>query len=57
MVLRDRIRNRSGFGPATNTNVYRLTQTGTTFHAIRTSDDALLPQEDSDHGHAPCGAS
>jgi alpha-beta hydrolase superfamily lysophospholipase len=42
---------RHGTGP----NVYRITQTGSTFHAIRTNDDPLLTKEISEHGHAPWG--
>ena len=47
------------YGPGarhgTGTNVYRLTQTGSTFHAIRTNDDPLLTKEVAEHGHAPWG--
>ena len=47
------------YGPGarhgTGTNVYRLTQTGITFHAIRTNDDPLLTKEVAEHGHAPWG--
>jgi len=47
------------YGPGarhgTGTNVYRLTQTGSTFHAIRMNDDPLLTKEIAEHGHAPWG--
>ena len=47
------------YGPGarhgTGTNVYRLTQTGSTFHAIRMNDDPLLTKEVAEHGHSPWG--
>ena len=42
---------RNGTGP----NVYRITQTGSAFKAVRTKDDALLTKEVAEHGHAPWG--
>ena len=47
------------YGPAardgSGTNVYRITQTGSTFAAIRTKDDPLLTKEDTERGHASWG--
>ena len=47
------------YGPAvrdgTGTNVYRITQTGSAFQAIRTKDDPLLTKEATEHGHSPWG--
>jgi hypothetical protein len=47
------------YGPAardgTGTNVYRITQTGSAFQAIRTKDDPRLTQEATEHGHSPWG--
>jgi hypothetical protein len=42
---------RDGTGP----NVYRITQAGSAFRAIRTKDDSLLTKEVTEHGHAPWG--
>ena len=47
------------YGPGarhgTGTNVYRLTQRGSAFQAMRMTDDPLLTKEAAEHGHAPWG--
>ena len=47
------------YGPGardgTGTNVYRITQTGSAFRAIRTTDDPLLTKEATERGHSPWG--
>jgi uncharacterized protein YqgV (UPF0045/DUF77 family) len=47
------------YGPAarfgTYPNVYRITQTGSTFSAIRTKDDPPLTKEATELGHSPWG--
>ncbi len=47
------------YGPGarhgTGANVYRITQTGSAFTAIRTKDDPLLTKEATEHGHSPWG--
>ena len=42
---------RHGTGP----NVYRITQTGGVFSAVRTKDDLLLTKEVIEQGHSPWG--
>jgi len=42
---------RHGTGP----NVYRITQTGGVFGAVRTKDDLLLTKEVIEQGHSPWG--
>lgn len=47
------------YGPGardgTGTNVYRITQNGSAFQAIRTKDDPLLTKEATEQGHSPWG--
>ncbi len=47
------------YGPGardgTGANVYRITQTGSAFTAVRTKDDPLLTKEAAEHGHSPWG--
>jgi hypothetical protein len=47
------------YGPAardgTGTNVFRITQTGSAFTAIRTREDPLLTKEDAERGHSAWG--
>jgi hypothetical protein len=42
---------KDGTGP----NVYRITQAGSAFKAIRTKDDLRLTKEEAEHGHSPWG--
>lgn len=47
------------YGPAsrdgTCSNVYRITQTGSAFRAVRSKDDPLLTKEAGERGHSPWG--
>ncbi|MBP1774374.1 MAG: hypothetical protein H6Q86_380 [candidate division NC10 bacterium] len=47
------------YGPAardgTCSNAYRITQTGSTFSAVRVKDDPALTKESAEFGHSPWG--
>ena len=47
------------YGPASRdgpcSNVYRITQTGSAFRAVRSKDDPLLTKEAAERGHSPWG--